>query len=61
VESIGYRPRNGRPKKYIDPTVIVKRTDWAAVALATAGGAGFSPKAPGTAGSVVCVFFYLLI
>jgi len=61
VESIGYRPRNGRPKKYIDPTVIVKRTDWAAVALATAGGAGFSPKAPGTAGSVVGVLVYLLM
>src|SRR6185295_9198554 len=35
--------------------------DWAAVAIATSGGAGFSPKAPGTAGSIVGVFIYLLI
>jgi phosphatidylglycerophosphatase A len=35
--------------------------DWMAVALATAGGAGFAPKAPGTAGSIVGVFIYLLI
>jgi phosphatidylglycerophosphatase A len=33
--------------------------DWAAVAIATAGGAGFLPKAPGTAGSVVGVLLYL--
>ena len=37
------------------------RTDWAAIVIATAGGAGFSPKAPGTAGSVVGVLIYLLI
>ena len=37
------------------------RTDWAAIAIATAGGAGFSPVAPGTAGSVVGVAIYLLI
>jgi phosphatidylglycerophosphatase A len=35
--------------------------DWMAVALATAGGAGFAPKAPGTAGSIVGVFVYLLV
>ena len=35
--------------------------DWMAVALATAGGAGFAPKAPGTAGSIVGVLVYLLI
>jgi phosphatidylglycerophosphatase A len=35
--------------------------DWMAVALATAGGAGFAPKAPGTAGSIVGVLIYLLI
>src|SRR5262245_64588191 len=35
--------------------------DWMAVALATAGGAGFTPKAPGTAGSIVGVLVYLLI
>ena len=41
---------------------IVKTTsDWAAVAIATAGGAGFAPKAPGTAGSIVGVLIYLLI
>jgi phosphatidylglycerophosphatase A len=40
----------------------VKTTsDWAAVAIATAGGAGFAPKAPGTAGSIVGVLIYLLI
>ena len=36
-------------------------TDRLAVLLATAGGAGFFPKAPGTAGSVVGVALYLLI
>ena len=36
-------------------------TDWIAVAIATAGGAGFAPKAPGTAGSVVGVIIYLLL
>ena len=42
--------------------VIVKtKTDWAAVILATAGGAGFAPKAPGTAGSIVGVLIYLLL
>ena len=35
--------------------------DWMAIALATAGGAGFAPRAPGTAGSIVGVFIYLLI
>jgi phosphatidylglycerophosphatase A len=37
------------------------RSDWAAVVIATAGGAGFAPKAPGTAGSIVGVLIYLLI
>jgi len=37
------------------------KSDWAAIAIATAGGAGFAPKAPGTAGSVVGVLIYLLI
>jgi phosphatidylglycerophosphatase A len=42
---------------------IVKKTrsDWAAIAIATAGGAGFAPVAPGTAGSIVGVLIYLLI
>ena len=40
----------------------VKTTsDRIAVAIATAGGAGFAPKAPGTAGSIVGVLIYLLI
>ena len=37
------------------------KIDRAAIAIATAGGAGFAPKAPGTAGSIVGVLFYLLI
>jgi phosphatidylglycerophosphatase A len=39
---------------------VKTRSDWAAVAVATAGGAGFAPAAPGTAGSVVGVLIYLL-
>ena len=35
--------------------------DWLAIAIATAGGAGFAPKAPGTAGSIVGVLVYILI
>jgi phosphatidylglycerophosphatase A len=35
--------------------------DWMAVALATAGGAGFAPYAPGTVGSIVGVLIYLII
>jgi len=41
--------------------IVKTKTDWAAIAIATAGGAGFSPRAPGTAGSVVGVAIYLLI
>jgi len=37
------------------------KTDRLAVAIATAGGAGFAPAAPGTAGSVVGVLIYLLL
>lgn len=33
--------------------------DWVALAVATAGGAGLAPKAPGTAGSAVGVLVYL--
>jgi phosphatidylglycerophosphatase A len=36
-------------------------TDHLAVLIATAGGAGFFPKAPGTAGSAVGVLVYLLM
>ena len=35
--------------------------DRVAVAFATGGGAGFMPKAPGTAGSIVGVLIYLLL
>ena len=35
--------------------------DRIAIAAATAGGAGFAPRAPGTAGSLVGVFFYLIV
>jgi len=34
-------------------------TDYLAIIVATAGGAGFMPKAPGTAGALVGVFVYL--
>jgi len=40
----------------------VKTTsDRIAIAIATAAGAGFAPKAPGTAGSIVGVLIYLLM
>jgi phosphatidylglycerophosphatase A len=41
--------------------IVKTRTDWAAIAIATAGGAGFAPKAPGTAGAAVGVLIYLLM
>jgi phosphatidylglycerophosphatase A len=57
-----FRLTNGLVRKSTDPMAIVKtRSDWAAVAIATAGGVGFAPKAPGTAGSVVGLLIYLLI
>jgi phosphatidylglycerophosphatase A len=37
------------------------KTDWLAIGIATAGGAGFAPRAPGTAGSLVGVGIYLLM
>ena len=37
------------------------KTDRLAIFVATGGGAGFAPKAPGTAGSVVGVLIYLLM
>jgi phosphatidylglycerophosphatase A len=40
--------------------IVKKTSDWIAIAIATAGGAGFAPRAPGTAGSVVGVLVYLL-
>src|SRR6185436_17857099 len=36
-------------------------TDYLAIAVATAGGAGFMPKAPGTAGALVGVLVYVLM
>jgi phosphatidylglycerophosphatase A len=39
----------------------VSAADRIAIVIATAGGAGFAPKAPGTAGSVVGVAVYLLL
>jgi phosphatidylglycerophosphatase A len=41
--------------------IVKTKSDWAAVVIATAGFAGFLPKAPGTAGSIVGVLIYLLI
>jgi len=41
--------------------IVKTRSDWTAIAIATAGGAGFSPVAPGTAGSIVGVLLYLSI
>lgn len=35
--------------------------DWIAIVVATAGGAGLAPKAPGTAGSIVGVAIYLAL
>src|SRR5207249_4824803 len=52
----------GRLRKSTDQMAIAKTTnDWVAIVIATAGGAGFVPKAPGTAGSVVGVLIYLVI
>jgi len=42
-------------------TKPVNAAEWIAVAFATAGGVGFAPKAPGTAGSLVGVLIYLLL
>jgi phosphatidylglycerophosphatase A len=39
----------------------VRTSDWIAIVIATAGGAGFAPKAPGTAGAMVGVAIYLLL
>jgi len=48
---------NQKQKHYTPPT---RALDWAGVAVATAGGAGFFPLAPGTAGTVVAVPIYWL-
>lgn len=41
--------------------IAKRKSDGIAVVIATAAGAGFAPKAPGTAGSVVGVLIYLLL
>lgn len=48
---------NQKIKHYTAPTSAL---DWLGVAIATAGGAGFVPIAPGTAGTVVAVPIYWL-
>src|SRR5262245_11488076 len=40
--------------------IVKTRSDWLAIAIATGAGAGFAPKAPGTAGAVVGVLICLL-
>ena len=60
VGSFEFPRTNGRlTKSPVRMGTLKTRADWAAVAIATAGGAGFAPKAPGTAGSIVGVLIYL--
>ena len=60
--NIAFQPKNGLPKKSTARMAIVKTTsDRVAVAIATAGGAGFAPIAPGTAGSIIGVLIYVLV
>src|SRR5262245_29579579 len=42
-------------------TEPLRLMDRIAIGFATAGGAGFAPKAPGTAGSLVGVLIYLIV
>jgi phosphatidylglycerophosphatase A len=42
-------------------TIVKTRSDRAAILIATSGGAGFMPKAPGTAGAAVGVLVYVLM
>jgi phosphatidylglycerophosphatase A len=42
-------------------TEALSFADWIGIAIGTAGGVGFVPKAPGTAGSLVGVLIYLII
>jgi phosphatidylglycerophosphatase A len=64
---IEFPQKRGLLKKLTDPMEIAKiRTnrsvvDYLAIGLATAGGAGFMPKAPGTAGALVGVVAYLAL
>jgi phosphatidylglycerophosphatase A len=41
--------------------IVKTKSDRAAILIATAGGAGFMPKAPGTAGAAVGVLVYVLM
>jgi len=58
-------PKRGPLSKLTEPMEIatIRTTrnaiDYVAIGLATAGGAGFMPKAPGTAGAAVGVMLYL--
>jgi phosphatidylglycerophosphatase A len=64
---IGFLQKRGLLKKLTVPTETAKiRTirnavDYLAIGFATAGGAGFMPRAPGTAGAAVGVLVYLAI
>ena len=48
----------GESKKTSDRYALL---DWVAIAFATAGGAGFFPKMPGTIGSLVGVLLYVVL
>src|SRR5207247_2085932 len=68
ADNTGYPQAKNRPKRSTSLMEILKtRTepltsaDRLAIGIATAGGVGFVPKAPGTAGSLVGVLFYLFI
>jgi phosphatidylglycerophosphatase A len=41
--------------------IVKTKTDWLALAIGTAGFVGYTPIAPGTAGSVVGVLIYLVM
>jgi phosphatidylglycerophosphatase A len=68
AENIAFPRKNGLLKQFTDQMEIVKTkndpsgpADWIAIIIATAGGAGFAPKAPGTAGAAVGVAIYLAL
>jgi phosphatidylglycerophosphatase A len=53
----------GIAKTKVERTALERRslTDWTAIFIATGGGAGFMPKAPGTAGAIVGLLAYLAL
>src|SRR5205807_1911109 len=66
--NIAFPQTNAPTKKITNPMDIVKTksdairvTDFVAIVIATAVGAGFAPRAPGTAGSLVGVAIYLAL